>query len=245
MGNRKQRRTVVLGLLLLVSSALVLLGQQWTSPTEPVLTHSTFATRQAVEPPPAEIEPPGIEAAAPNVKLPASSAAPPDFRGRIIDVVTRRPVAEFQIQLIRVRRDAHTEDPPITRSFKSATGRFAWPDVSAGTWRAAISAPGYQMFNVADFQIADGATTPEFVVPLLRGFSVSGRVAELSTGAGIAGARISFRQQDLPEDFGKSKAYAESEQDGSFTLDGVPAGDIVLIVGARDHAYRELTIVVD
>jgi hypothetical protein len=93
MGNRKQRRPVVLGLLLLVSSALVLLGQQWTSPTEPVLTHPAFATRQTVEPPPAKIEAPGIEAAAPNVKLPASSATPPDFRGRIIDVVTRRPVA--------------------------------------------------------------------------------------------------------------------------------------------------------
>jgi hypothetical protein len=245
MHHPKHRRLVLLGLLLLVSGALGLLGQQWTSPTEPVPTHSTIATKQALGSQPAKAQPPSIQAAAPNVNASTSSATPPDFRGRIIDAVTRRPIEEFEIQLIRVRRDAYTEDQPITRNFSSATGRFTWPDVAAGTWRAAISAPGYQMFNLADLQISEGETTREFVVPLLRGFAVRGRVFDLSTGGSIVGARISFRQESAFENFGKSKAYAQSKEDGSFTLDGIPAGDIVLTVGARDHASRELAVIVD
>ena len=162
----------------------------------------------------------------------------------LLDAVTRQPVQEFAVQLIRLRREAYTEDPPLIRNFKSATGRFSWPDVAAGAWRAAISAPGYQMFNVADLQISEGTITHEIVVPLLRGFAVRGRVFELSTGAGIVGAHIGFRQVGAPDGF-KSQASAESQPDGSFTLDGIPGGDIVLGVSAPDHESRQLPIVVD
>lgn len=248
MDRPQHRRLILLGLVLLTGGALLLLGRQWTSTPDPLPVPATISTRQPLEPQPDKVKPPTIEAVAPNVAAPPSapSSAPRNgFRGHVIDAVTRQPVKEFEVQLIRVRRDAYTEDQPITRSFKSATGHFTWADVAAGTWRAAVSGPGYQMFNVDDLQISEGKTTREIVMPLLRGFAVRGHVFELRTGAGIVDAGISFRQVDAPESFGKSKTYAKSKEDGSFTLDGIPGGDIVLTVGARDHAYRELGIVVD
>jgi hypothetical protein len=248
MDRPKHRRIILLGLVLLAGGTLLLLGREWTSTPDPVPALATISTKQLVEPQPDKVEPPNIEAAAPNIAAPAPpSATPTGFRGLVIDAVTRQPVKEFEVQLIRVqvRQGAYTEDQPITRYFKSATGRFTWADVAAGTWRAAVSAPGYQMLNVDDLQISEDETLGEIVMPLLRGFAVRGRVFESSTGAGIADASISFRQVDAPESFGKSKASAKSKEDGSFVLDGIPGGDIVFTVGARDHAFRELRVVVD
>jgi hypothetical protein len=154
-------------------------------------------------------------------------------------------VPEFEVGLIRLKPEAHTQDPPITRRFRSATGRFIWKDVEPGDWRATVSARGYQMFNVDEFQISAGQVTRELVMPLFRGFAVRGRVFELSTGAGIADAWIGFRQADGVESYRRSSATAKSEADGTFTLDGVPGGQIVLMVGAKDHAQRELAVFVD
>ena len=248
MDRSKHRRLVLLGFVLLAGGALVLLGRNWTSTPDRVPVLRGNSTEQRVEPQPDEREEPTIETTALSFaapESPPSSANPSGFRGRIIDAVTRQPVQEFAVQLIRLRREAYTEDSPLIRNFKSATGRFSLPDVAAGTWRAAISAPGYQMFNVADLPISEGTTTHEIVVPLLRGFAVRGRVFELSTGAGLVGAHIGFVQMGALDSFGKSQASAESQQDGSFTLDGIPGGDIVLGVSAPDHESRQLPILVD
>src|SRR6185312_9955583 len=112
-------------------------------------------------------------------------------------------------------------------------------------WRAVVSAPGYQLFNVGEFQIAEGGRTRETEMPLQHGFAVRGRVFDSTTGAGIFDAWITFRQVNGTEDFGKSKANVKSKEDGSFTLDGIPGGEIVLTASARNHAYRELSVFVD
>ena len=247
MDRPKHRRLILVGFVL-AGGALLLLGRQWTSAPNAVPAAANVPSRQLVERQPEKVEPATVQAAAPSALVSPSSAPPATatgFRGRIIDAVTHQPVTEFEVRLIRVRREAYTEDEPITRSFESTTGRFSWADVAAGTWRAAVTAPGYQMFNVDNFQISAGTATREFLMPLLRGFAVRGHVFELSTGAGIVDAKISFQQMGVSESFGKSRAYAESKEDGSFTLDGIPGGEIILTVGARDHAYRELGIVVD
>ena len=245
MDRPKRRRLILLGLVLLACGALLLLGREWMSVPDSAPVSATTSTTQLAEPQPDNVEPPTIEAAAPNMAAPPSSPDATGFRGQIIDAVTRQPVREFEVQLIRVRREAHTEDQPVIRNFKSETGRFTWTDVAAGTWRAAVSAPGYQMFNVGDFQIAEGESTRETVMPLQRGFAVRGRVFDSGTGAGIVDAWISFRPVNGALDFRKSSAFAKSRQDGSFTLDGIPGGEIVLRANAEDHAYRELLVVVD
>src|ERR1700730_13012393 len=129
MYRPKHRRLILLGLVLLACGALLLLGRQWTSGPDPVPVRATISPKQLLERQPDRVEQPTIEAA------PPSSPTPTGFRGHIIDAITRQPVKEFEVQLIRIRRDAYTEDEPITRSFKSATSRFTSRDVSTRTRR--------------------------------------------------------------------------------------------------------------
>jgi hypothetical protein len=247
MDRPQHRRLILLGLALLAGGALLLLARPWTSAPDPVPVTAITPTKQLVAPQPVKVEPPTIEAVAPSVAAPPRPSEPivTGLRGRAIDAVTRQPVKEFEVRLIRVRSDGYTQDEPITRNFKSASGRFTWADIAAGTWHAAVSAPGYQMFKAEDLQVSDGEPARELVMPLMRGFAVRGRVFELSTGAGIVDAGISFRQASVPDGFDRLAAHVKSKEDGSFMLDGVPGGDVILMAGARDHAYRELLVVVD
>ncbi len=101
-----------------------------------------------------------------------------------------------------------------------------------------MQAHGYQQFNLAEFKIEAGKATRELVMPLLRGFIVRGRVFELSTGAGIPDAWICFKaSRQRRNDDGRPGPYSKSKEDGSFTLDGVPGGDITLTVGAQDMRF--------
>jgi hypothetical protein len=248
MDRPKHRRLILLGVVLLVGGALLLFGRQWT-PTTTSSTPSAPTTQvdRPSEPPSPEVEPARGEAAALDVAK-RSAPAPPaatGFRGRVVDAVTSESVQAFEVQLTRIRREQHTEDPSISRRFKSSTGRFVWADVAAGRWRASVAAPGYQQFNLDELEIVADQATREFVMPLRRGFAVRGRVFELSTGAAIPDAYVGFRQAGAPDSDLRRTSRAKSQDDGSFTLDGVPAGDVVLSVGAQGHAYRELGVVVD
>jgi hypothetical protein len=131
------------------------------------------------------------------------------------------------------------------RTFQSATGRFTWDDVPPDTWQVVIATRGYQQFHAGALTVVAGKTTPELEMPLLRGYAVRGRVFERRTGAGIADALVTFRGASERRGAGREGPYAKSKEDGSFVLDGVPGGDVVLIARARDHAFGEVEIVVD
>lgn len=226
MDRPKHRRLILLGFTLLAGAVVLLLGRQWTSAPDQLPGSADSPARQLLQPQHENVESASVAAAAPSAAAPSSappSATATGFRGRIIDAVTREPVKEFAVELARFQRQVYTEDAPIVRKFKSATGRFLWADMAEGTWRAAVTAPGYQQFNVDDLQIAPGKATREIVMPLRRGYAVRGRVFELSTGAGVVDATISFRPAGLEENFFRRGPYAKSKDDGSFTLDGVPA----------------------
>ena len=75
---------------------------------------------------------------------PISAASAAAFRGRVIDAVSQQPLQKFEVHLIRVRPDTGTTDQPVSRAFRSASGRFIWTALAEGTWHAAITAPGYQ-----------------------------------------------------------------------------------------------------
>jgi hypothetical protein len=248
MDRPKHRRTLLVALVLLAGGALLSLGRQWTSESE----HSIVPTELPRGQPahlPSKVESARVEVAASSAPaLPPTTTPEPatGFRGRVIDAVTRQPLPEFEVQLTPIRHEGMGTSylEPITRTFQSKSGRFAWSDLAAGTWVAGVSAHGHQTFNVPEFKIDAGKATREIVMPLLRGYAVHGRIFELSTGAGVADAWIEFqpvRDYQGP----RSRATAKSKDDGSFTLDGVPGGDILLVVGAQDHAYHELPVTVD
>jgi hypothetical protein len=240
MDRPKHRWFIVLGAL--VAFGALLLARQWqvSTPAEPVSVATTTPVERRGESKP-------VEAAAQSHAATAStSATGGGLRGRILDAVTRRAITEFEIRLTRVQRgQIRTQEDPIIRSFQSENGRFLWDDVAPDTWEVVVSTHGYQQFNAGAQTIVAGKTTREIVMPLLRGYIVSGRVVERSTGAGIAQAWISFRSASEWRGTYLGGPYEKSKEDGSFVIDGVPGGDVVLTVGADDHAYRRMEILVD
>ena len=246
MERPKRRRYIVSGFALLAGAVVLLIGRPWKSAPDPVSEPAPTPITQAGEPQVAQDELASAAAAAPDSAVAsAPSSVSTGFRGRIIDAVTRTAIPEFDVTMIRLRREAYTQDEPITRSFKSATGRFVWADAAGGTWRAAVTAPGYQQFNVDDLKISAGKATREIVMPLLRGYAVRGRVFERSTGAGVMDAVITFRPLSGDEDYYGRRRRTKSKDDGAFVLDGVPGGDLALIVSAKDHADQVVRIYVD
>jgi protocatechuate 3,4-dioxygenase beta subunit len=250
MDRPKHRRLTLLALVLLAPAGLLLLGRQWTSEPERIVIKAELPRKQSVEPKPDKLEPSALQATAPSAPAPAPapvSGPATGFRGRVIDAVTRQPLQAFEVQLTPIRHRGFGTDylEPIKRTFQSKSGRFAWSDVAPGTWQAAVSAPGHQTFNAPEFRIEAGKATREVVMPLLRGYAVRGRIFDVSTGAGIVDAGIGFRVLGDQEYGFRSRAWAKSKDDGSFTLDGVPGGDVLLTVGAQDHAYREVAVAVD
>ncbi len=248
MDRPKLRRFILLGIALLVGGAVLLLGRHWKSPPETPAVATKAPTQQLLAPEMGPGEPATLsETAAPTAATTeaARATAAAGFRGRIIDAVTRQPVNEFEVKLIRIDRAHYIQEAPLTRNFKSKTGRFAWSDAPAGSWRAAVSARGYQQFNLDDLEITADKATREFVMPLLRGHALRGRVFEHSTGTGIAGGTISFRPAEADDDYFGRRPHATSKDDGSFTLDGVPGGNVVVTVTAASRAPRSVEVAVD
>jgi hypothetical protein len=82
-------------------------------------------------------------------------------------------------------------------------------------------------------------------MPLRRGYAVRGRIVEQSGGAPVVGAYVSSRPFGTEEDTSRYVPYAQSKADGSFFLDGLPGGDVILSVTDQLHAQRLVTITVD
>lgn len=175
----------------------------------------------------------------------ASTATTGGFRGKVIDAATRTPIREFEVRMIGVRKDGDTirHNEPIARTFRAETGRFAWSDVATSTCLVALSAEGYQLFDLGEVKIDAGKTAREVVIPLLHGYAVRGRVFERSTGAAIGDAWIAFREASSWQDDLKQRATTKSKDDGSFVLDGVPGGSLTLSVYHKEYGSRELEIV--
>ena len=113
---------------------------------------------------------------------PISAASAAAFRGRVIDAVSQQPVQEFEVHLTRVRPDTGATDQPVSKAFRSASGRFIWTALAEGTWHAAITAPGYQQFNLDELDLQRSGTR-EIAMPLRQGYELRGRVVELSSRA--------------------------------------------------------------
>lgn len=236
--NARGRR-LILGLALL--AWLIVVGW-WLRPSEapvsaPPPAEAIVDERPLVqEPPPAE---PGVESVAPT-------SASSTFRGRVIDALTRQPVREFELAFAEWGRSARGPEPPGPRKFTTADGRFEWASLPAGLWTMTAGAAGYQRFALTDLRLVEGKTTPEIVVPLSRGYTLRGRVYDEASDVGIASAGIDFREagQDRYGGNWRLRPRVQAGKDGTFALNGMPAGRMTLSVYAADYAEREVDVVV-
>jgi len=243
-----KRSVVILGIVVACGIGVWMLGQRQMPATDQVAAPSSFAARHEADLASEQEQASSVEERK-SVETTATAAAPAatggTLRGRLVDAVTRQPVKEFEVRMVRVQRGPEwREEEPLTQAFQSDTGRFAWNGVPADTWKVSVSAHGYRQFRLGEVTIAAGRKPREVVMPMQKGFTARGRVFAAATGAGIPEAYVSFRVAsalgDVPDD-----PYAQTKEDGSFVLDGIPGGEISLIAGAKGYASREAEIVMD
>jgi hypothetical protein len=230
------------------TGVLMLLSHPRSSTSVETAAPSRVAPVQSTEPAPDQEQAPSEEVAEPVATATASSPAATSgtFRGRLIDAVTRQPVKDFEVQMDRVQREPPwREEQPLTRTFQSESGRFSYDDVPADTWSVTIAAQGYQRFNLDEVTIVAGKKTREVVMPLLRGFTVRGRVVAASTGAAIPNAGVTYQLANGLPRIGVPQPDTRTKPDGTFVIDGMPGGDIVLTAGAEGYADRQVEFELD
>ncbi|HKR35661.1 MAG TPA: carboxypeptidase-like regulatory domain-containing protein, partial [Steroidobacteraceae bacterium] len=235
------RRASILGLAAVAGLALF---AWWALDSR----ETPVAPRQIVEapPPPIPAAPPAVEPAPDNAPATAPATAFGTFRGRVIDAATREPVREFELTFLGTQPTKVGDEAPGARKFRTADGRFEWQYLPPGRWRVMAEAIGYQRFELVDLRLVKGAATSEVLLPLRRGQTLRGRVYDQATNVGIAAARIDFRDagQGPYDGDWRMRKFATSDKDGSFALNGVPAGRMTLTVSAGEYASRELDVVV-
>ncbi len=128
----------------------------------------------------------------------------------------------------------------------SATGEFRLEDLAAGTYDLHVLGPEFAEYAKHDIKIEPGKTTELGSLTVVRGRKLVGRVVD-SSGAPVAGARIKLGEMLLssadPADDEQMQSFDDMEgirsgvtdQDGTFSLPGVPAKATNVIA---DHPDR-------
>jgi len=239
------RWVVILGIVIAGGVGVWLLSERELPTAGEVAPLSSIASTDSPQPARDQKQSPASEAAErAAARTPSSAATTGTLRGRLIDAATRRPVAqEFEVRLVRVRYESQSrEEAPVTQTFQSEDGRFAWQPAPAGTWRVSVTAHGYQPFDAGILSIVAGSKGREIVMPLRIGYTVRGRVFDRHTGEGIGEASIwAHRTEDGEEG---PHAEAKSKQDGTFELEGSPGGEVTLSAGRKGYVFRQVEIFV-
>jgi hypothetical protein len=162
------------------------------------------------------------------------------FRGRVVDVETRKPVEAFSVVVYPRGADRH--DTPLdelshTRAFTSARGTFEWPDPDSRPSAFVVKAPAYLASDPQEFTLQPG-TAHEVIVELRPSATIVGRVIDKTTGKPIAGASVAHPLTVWPR-FGErslnTSPPAYSDAQGRFKLVGAPRGTVKLRVHANGY----------
>ncbi len=113
-------------------------------------------------------------------------------------------------------------------------GRYTLP-LPVGTYAVSAAARGFARAADRNVEVGDAGAEADFT--LARGSRIFGRVVERVGGAPISGAHVGFEGHAIDDAVGIS-TDAATDGNGSFTLDGLPAGRQSLNVQAAGHNGR-------
>lgn len=161
------------------------------------------------------------------------------LHGRAEDAETRIPIKSFRIR----KTFGSTE-----KSFQSEDGVFEWADLQIGRWTFVAEAKGYQAAELVDVEIRTGEPSIEVVFPLVKGAKLTGRIVNAATGSGIPDARVSFRVDPEIESVAwhdrADRNERKTDADGSFELDNLPYGRVMIVVTAPlNHAATQRIVI--
>jgi len=173
------------------------------------------------------------------------------LRGRVVDAANGTPLEEFQIgfQSRRVAPDSAVEYP-APRPVTTPDGRFELPDVAPGPWAITALARGYVPRELQGVEVMPGGATPELLIELQRGIVLRGRVIDKANGKPLKDVRISYGdplESRVRASSGSGHGAATTDAQGSFVLQGLPAGTMTINAESYEHlaASRRIALVQD
>ena len=162
------------------------------------------------------------------------------LRGRVQDAETLTPIQTFKIT------SAYGLNP---KTFSSDDGSFELMSLPPGRWSFSAVAAGYQPAEVKAIEIRPGEPTEPVVFSLLKGVKLSGRVVDSATRKGIRNAALIYHvaSETRSAEWGfYSRTTAQrTDEEGNFTLDGLPKEKVTIIASAPLYAEARQTVVPD
>ncbi|MEO8430066.1 MAG: carboxypeptidase regulatory-like domain-containing protein [Acidobacteriota bacterium] len=182
------------------------------------------------------------------------------LRGRVEDGDSKRPVTDFTISLAAPRGPmggfrvatggGGRAGGNSNRSFQAEDGSFELPDVPPGKWTVTAAAAGYRNGETSGVEVGEGETKEGIVIGIRKGGSLSGRVLDPASGAGLPNASVSWQaagdeggRGPLGAMFGGNRGTATStDADGRFHFDGLAPGRVTVTAEHADYleASREV-----
>lgn len=145
-------------------------------------------------------------------------------------VVTLNPDWRSDLRWMRMR-----EEPPLQVK-TDGNGIYTLEQVPAGEFELRVMADGYQEGRRNGLVVADERQLDVDVVVLEPGFRFTGTVVDKSSGQPIAAATVSLRQGGGRRGGrGRGSFSEETDEEGRFTIDHLPTGEMNLQVRAKGY----------
>jgi hypothetical protein len=159
--------------------------------------------------------------------------------GTVRDAATGKPLPSFSVG-VSTRRGPLQREAFAQHSFLDARGRYEVAGVPPGSYVVQTAAHGYAPAE-SQVEIPEGASGPVVAdFSLSRGARMTGRVVEEGSGLPLERARLSV--EGLGPGGVLSLRYdALTDARGQFELDGLPPGEVSLLVSAEGHHSRILS----
>lgn len=177
---------------------------------------------------------------APELDLTITLVQQGSLRGRVQDAETLTPVQTFKIT------SAYGLNP---KTFNSEDGSFELTSLPPGRWSFTAVAAGYQPAEVKAIEIHPGEPTQPVVFSLLKGITLSGRVVDSTTRKEIRNAAIIYHiaseTKSAEWGFYSRMTANRTDDEGNFTLEGLPKEKVTIIASAPSYAKSRQTVAPD
>lgn len=157
------------------------------------------------------------------------------IRGVVVDDRTGNPLTSFRVSVRQVNPNTTVFGRAFrSQKFEHPQGEFELRGLDQGTYVVQGSAPGYAPSFSDSFSIMQGMVTPDVVVRMTQGGTITGKVLDATTRDPVVGAVIgtfdnTYVENPFTELLGPvmprmtADVKARTDEDGVFVLEGLNA----------------------